>query len=130
LAWFFRRRLLERELNKLKSELLNRPRNKLALEKIICEIGNDFRTLLADAQVRGMDQQAAVIQAFDSPLREEVMTKLYEEWPKLYEELLANLTVGEPAAERISETLHEMEPINRFFLKMSIEELNKYLGDK
>jgi len=130
LAWFFRRRLLERELNKLKSELLNRPRNKLALEKIICEISNDFRTLLADAQVRGMDQQATVIQVFDSPLREEVMTKLYEEWPKLYDELLSNLTMGEPAAERISETLHKMEPINRFFLKMSIEELNKYLGDK
>lgn len=116
LAWFFRRRLLERELNKLKSELLNRPRNKLALEKIICEISNDFRTLLADAQVRGMDQQATVIQVFDSPLREEVMTKLYEEWPKLYDELLSNLTMGEPAAERISETLHKMEPINRFFL--------------
>jgi hypothetical protein len=130
LAWFFRRRLLERELNKLQSEILNRPRNKLALEKIICEISNDFRTLLADAQVRGMDQQATVIQAFDSPLREEVMTKLYEEWPKLYTELLSNLTAGESAAERISETLHKMEPINRFFLKMSIEELNKYLGDK
>jgi hypothetical protein len=77
-----------------------------------------------------MDQRAAVIQAFDSPLREEVMTKLYEEWPKLYDELLSNLTVGEPAADRISETLHKMEPINRFFLKMSIEELNKCLGDK
>jgi hypothetical protein len=58
-----------------------------------------------------------------------VKTKLYEEWPTLYDELLANLNVGESAAERISETLHKMEPINHFFLKVSIEELNKYLGD-
>ena len=130
LAWFFRRRLLERELNKLSDELLNRPRNKLALENIIGEIGNDFRTMLADAQVRGMEQQAAVIGCFDSPLREEVMTKLYAEWPELYDELLANLKVGEPAAERIKETLNKMEPINRFFLKMPIEELNKHLGDR
>jgi hypothetical protein len=130
LAWFFRRRLLERELTKLDYALLNRPRNKGGLEKIICEIGNDFRTMLADGQVRGMEEQAAVIQSFDSPLREEVMTKLYEEWPKLYDELLTNLKAGEPAAELISKTLHDMKPINRFFLKVSIEELNKYLDDK
>ena len=84
MAWFFRRRLLERELTKLDDELLNRPRNKPNLENIIDEISNDFRTMLADAQVRGMEQQAAVISCFDSPLREEVMTKLYVEWPKLY----------------------------------------------
>jgi hypothetical protein len=129
LAWFFRRRLLERELSKLDSELLNMPRKQAEIEKIIHEISNDFRTMLADAQVRGMEQQAPVIQAFASPLREQVKTKLYEEWPTLYDELLANLNVGQSAAERISETLHKMEPINHFFLKVSIEELNKYLGD-
>jgi hypothetical protein len=86
--------------------------------------------MLADAQVRGMEQQAAVIQSFDSPLREEVMTKLYVEWPKLYDELLTNVKVGEPAAELISKTLHNMEPINVFFLKVSVEELNKYLDHK
>jgi hypothetical protein len=129
LAWFFRRRLLERELTKLDTELLNMPRKQAEIEKIIREISNDFRTMLADAQGRGMEQQARVIQAFASPLREEVKTKLYTEWPTLYEELLANLKVGESAAERISETLHKMEPINHFFLKVSIEELNKYLGD-
>jgi hypothetical protein len=130
LAWFFRRRLLERELAKLDYELLNKPRNKFNLENIIGEISNDFRTMLADAQVRGMDEQAAVIQSFDSPLREEVMTKLYVEWPKLYDELLTNVKVGESAAELISKTLHNMKPINRFFLKVSIEELNKYLDDR
>jgi hypothetical protein len=56
LAWFFRPRLLERELTKLDDELLNRPRNKPNLENIIDEISNDFRTMLADAQVRGMEQ--------------------------------------------------------------------------
>ena len=130
LAWFFRRRLLERELAKLDYALLNRPRNKRDLENIIEEISNDFRTMLADAQVRGMEQQAAVIQSFDSPLREEIMTKLYVEWPKLYDELLTNVKAGEPAAELISKTLHNMKPINHFFLEVSIEELNKYLDDK
>ena len=130
LAWFFRRRVLERELTKLDFELLNRPRNKPELEKIIREIGNDFRTMLADAQVRGMEQPAAVIQSFNSPLRKEVMTKLYEEWPKLYDELLDHLKVGEPASELISQTLHNMKSINSYFLKVSIEELNKYLDDK
>jgi hypothetical protein len=130
LAWFFRRRLLERELTKLDTALLNRPRRQAELDKIIREISNDFRTMLADAQVRGMEQQAAVIQAFAPDLREEIMTKLYEEWPKLYAELLPNLEVGESAAERISETLHKMKPINGFFLKVSIAELNKYLDDK
>lgn len=130
LAWFFRRRLLERELAKLDFELLNKPSNQLELKKIIREIGSDFRTLLADAQVRGMEQQAAVIQSFDSPLREEVMPKLYEEWPKLYNELLGHLKVGESAAELISQTLHNMEPINRFFLKVSLGELNKFFDYK
>jgi hypothetical protein len=130
LAWFFRRRLLERESKKLEAELLNKPRKETALEKIMLEISNDFRTLLADAQVRGMDQQAAVIQAFDAPLREAVMKKLYEEWPKMYDELLTNLAEGVPAVERVLATLKKMEPINRFFLKVSIEELNKCLGDK
>src|ERR1700751_4271525 len=68
LAWFFRRRLLERVLTKLDDELLNRPRNKLALQKIIGEINNDFRTMLADAQVRGMEQQAAVVSCFGCAL--------------------------------------------------------------
>jgi hypothetical protein len=135
LAWFFRRRLLERELGKLEFELLNIPSEEQIpskeqkFTKIIREIGNDFRTLLADAQVRGMEQEAAVIQSFKSPLREEVRTRLFEEWPKLYEELLSHLKVGVPAAELIRRTLENMKPINRFFLKVSIEELNKYLGD-
>jgi hypothetical protein len=94
LAWFFRRRLLERELSKLDFELLNNPPKEEELKKTIREIGNDFRTLIADAQVRGMEQEAAVIQSFDSPLREEVKTKLFEEWPKLYNELLTHLKVG------------------------------------
>jgi hypothetical protein len=132
LAWFFRRRLLERELTKLDTQLLNRPRNKPEVAKIIREIENDFRTMLADAQVRGMEQPAAVIQSFpkDSPLRERVTKELYEEWPKWHDELLANIKVGEPAAELISTTLHNMKPLNRFFLKVSIEELNKYLDTK
>jgi hypothetical protein len=130
LAWFFRRRLLERELSKLEWELDNNPPNEENLRKIIREIGNDFTTLLADAQVRGMEQEAAVIQSFDSPLREEVRTKLFEEWPKLYSELLNQLKVGVPAAEQIKETLENMKPINRFFLKVSIEELNRYLVDE
>jgi hypothetical protein len=58
------------------------------------------------------------------------MTKLYVEWPKLYEELITNVEVGEAAAEQISKTLHNMNPINLFFLKVSLEELNKYLVDK
>jgi hypothetical protein len=68
------------------------------------------------------------IQAFDSPLREEVRTRLFIEWPQLYKELRSHLEVGVSAAELIKETLYKMQPINRFFLKVSIEELNKYLG--
>jgi len=130
LAWFFRRRLLERELTKLDWELDNNPPNEENLRKIIREIGNDFTTLLADAQVRGMEQEAAAIQSFDSPLRGEVRSKLFEEWPKLYSELLNHLKLGVPAAKQIKETLENMKPINRFFLKVSIEELNKYLVDE
>jgi hypothetical protein len=77
-----------------------------------------------------MEKEAAVIQSVPSPLREEVQTRLFEEWPRLYDELLAHLKVGVPAAKQIRETLHNMKPINRFFLKMSIEELKKYLDDK
>jgi hypothetical protein len=130
LAWFFRRRLLERELSKLEWELDNNPPSEENLTKIIREIGNDFTTLLADAQVRGMEKEAAVIQCFDSPLREEVRTKLFQEWPKLYSELLNGLQVGVPAAKQIKETLEKMKPINQFFLKLSIEELKKHLGDE
>jgi hypothetical protein len=129
LAWFFRRRLLERELAKLNFELLNIPPKEQEIKKIIREIGNDFRTLLADAQVRGMEQEAAVIEAFESPLREQVKTRLFGEWPKLYNQLLHHLEIGAPAAELIKETLDNMKPINRFFLKVSIEELNKDLVD-
>jgi hypothetical protein len=130
LAWFFRRRLLERELDKLNFELDNNPPSEENLTKIIREIGNDFMTLMADAQVRGMEKEASVIQSFDSPLREKVRTKLFEEWPKLYSELLNCLKVGVPAAKQIKETLEKMKPINQFFLKVSIEELKKHLGDE
>ena len=132
LAWFFRQRLLERELSKLDTQLLNKPRNKPELVKIIREIENDFRTMLADAQVRGMEQPAPVIQAFPkgSPLREQVVKRLNDDWPKLYDELLTNIKAGEPAAELISKTLHNMKPINQFFLKVSIEELKRHLGDE
>ncbi len=132
LAWFFRRRLLERELTKLEWELDNNPPKEENLRKIIREIGNDFATLLADAQVRGMEQEAAVIQSFDahSPLREEVRTKLFEEWPQLYSELIDYLKVGAPAAEQIKQTLEKMKLLNRFFLNVSIQELNKYLVDE
>jgi hypothetical protein len=130
LAWFFRRRLLERELTRLDFELSNRSPDELELKTVIGEISNDFRTLIADAQVRGMEKEAAVIGSVDSPSREEVKTRLFEEWPKLYDELLTHLKVGVPAAKQISETLHNMKPINRFFLKVSIEQLNKYLDDK
>jgi hypothetical protein len=130
LAWFFRRRLLERELAKLDFELLNRSPNEMELTKIIREISNDFRTLMADAQVRGMEKEASVLQAVGSAVREEVKTRLFEEWPKLYTELLTQLNVGVSAAQDISATLHKMKPINRFFLKLSIEELKKYLNAK
>jgi hypothetical protein len=75
-----------------------------------------------------MEEEAATIQAFDPPLREEVKTRLFGEWPQLYNELRSHLEVGVPAAELIKETLSKMQPINSFFLKVSIEELNKYLG--
>jgi hypothetical protein len=130
LAWFFRRRLLERELTRLDFELLNRSPNELALKTIIAEISNDFRTLIADAQVRGMEKEAAVIESVNSPLRGEVRTRLFEEWPRLYDELLTHLKAGVPAAKQISETLHNMKPVNGFFLKTSIEELNRYIDDK
>jgi hypothetical protein len=67
---------------------------------------------------------------YGSAVREEVKTRLFEEWPKLYTELLTQLNVGVPAAQDISATLHKMKPIYRFFLKLSIEELKKYLNDK
>jgi hypothetical protein len=130
LAWFFRRRLLERELTRLDFELLNKRPKEEKLKQIITEIGDDFKTLLADAQVRGMEEEAAVIQSFESPLREQVRQKLFEEWPKLYDELLAHLKVGVAAAGQISVTLHNMESINRFFLKVSVEELAKFIDHK
>lgn len=128
LAWFFRRRLLERELIKLDVELRKKPLREEELRNIIDAIDNDFRTLLADAQVRGMEEEISVIEAFDSPLREKVMTTLFEEWPQLYSELRKHLDVGISAAGLIKETLYKMKPVNSFFLKVSIEELNKFLG--
>jgi hypothetical protein len=130
LAWFFRRRLLERELPKLDAALMNRPRNENVVQKVIREISNDFRTMLADAQVRGVEQQAGIIQSFDGPLRDEVTRNLQELWPPLHDRLFNHLKVGLPAAELISETLHSMKPINHFFLKVSIEALSKHLDDK
>ena len=78
LAWFFRRRLLDRELTKLDSALLNKPRNNNEIQKIIREIDTDFRTLLAGAQVRGMEQQSGVIESFDGPSCDEVTRNIRE----------------------------------------------------
>jgi hypothetical protein len=118
LASIFRRQVLDRALPKLDSALLERDDNEK--QRIIGDISNDLRSLSADAQVHGMELSAS----FDSSLRKEVMEKLYQEWPKLYGELVGHLKVGVPAAELISQTLHDMEPINQFFLKASIERLN------
>ncbi len=129
LAWFFRRRLLERELTTLDSALLNKPRDDAKLLKIIRDISNDFRTLLADAQVRGMEEQSKVIESFDPPLRDEVAKNLWEVWPPLNAELFSHIEAGLPAANLIADTLHRMEAVNRFFLKVSIEELNRCLNE-
>jgi hypothetical protein len=75
--------LLERELTRLDFELLSRSPDEIQLKTVIDEISNDFRTLMADAQVRGMEKEAAVILSVDPVLQEEVKTKLFDEWPKL-----------------------------------------------
>lgn len=92
-------------------------------QRIIGDISNDLRSLSADAQVRGMEPRA-VIESFDSPLRDEVAKNLWEVWQPLHNELLTHLKVGLPAAELISKTLHKMKAPNQLFLKASIEELN------
>jgi hypothetical protein len=125
LAWFFRRRLLERELKKLDRQLLNDPPVEQLIQSVISDISNDFRTLLADAQVRGMEENGTVICSFDPPLREEVRRQLQEVWQPLYTKLFTYIESGD--AKKISETLHSMEDINEFFLKISIEGLTKYL---
>ncbi len=127
LAWFFRRRLLDRDLPKLDSVLRNKPRKDNEIQKVIREITNDFRTMLADAQVRGMEDQAAVIESFGPPMQEEVRKSLQEEWPPLYDELFLHIKEGLPSADLISRTLHNMKQINNYFLKVSIAELNRYL---
>jgi hypothetical protein len=83
---------------------------------------------LAGAQVRGMEEPESVIRSFNSPLREEVITKLFKVWPELFIELRRHLDAGVQEAAQIKETLDNMKSINSFFLKVSIEELNKYLG--
>ena len=125
LALFFRRQLLDRELPKLDSALLERDDNEK--QRIIGNISNDLRSLSADAQVRGMEPRA-VIESFDSPLREEVVKTFGEVWQPLHDELLTHLKVGLPASELISKTLHEMKVPNQFFLKASSEELNHMIA--
>jgi hypothetical protein len=49
---------------------------------------------------------------------------------KIVYRIASQLNVGVPAAQDISATLHKMKLINRFFLKLSIEELKKYLNAK
>lgn len=135
LAWFFRRRLLERELGALDFALSKLPSSEREerereekIKNTIRAIDNDFRTLLADSQVRGMEDPQAAINSFNSPLRQEVSTRLSQEWPKLFKKLRGHLDAGVQEAEEIKRTLNEMKEINSFFLKVSIEELNKYLG--
>jgi hypothetical protein len=132
LAWFFRRRLLERELEALEAtldddHLIGSARGE-KIKKIIRGIDNDFRTLMADAQVRGMEEPTSTVKCFNSPLREEVRRKVTQEWPRLFRKLRQHLDLGVPGAEKIRKTLNEMKGINRFFLKVSIEELNRRLG--
>ena len=128
LAWFFRRRLLERELKKLDRQLLNDPPVETLMQNVIRDISNDFRTLLADAQVRGMEQHGTIIDSFDPPLREEVRRQFQEVWQPLHTELFTYIQSGD--AKKISETLHSMKDINQFFLKVSIEGLSKYLDHR
>jgi hypothetical protein len=44
-------------------------------------------------------------------------------------ELFSHIEAGIPAANLIADTLHRMDAINRFFLRVSIEELNKRLNE-
>jgi len=130
LAWFFRRRLLERELQKLDVQLSSDRPDENKVQNIIRDISNDFRTLRADAQVRGMEDPARAIDAFEPKifgpaLQQEVKRYLEVVWPPLDRELFSHIQTGD--ARQISKTLHSMEEVNHFCLKVSAEGLNKYL---
>jgi hypothetical protein len=112
LARSFSRQLLDRELPKLDSALLERDDSEK--QRIIGNISNDLRILSAEA--RGMKPTGS-IKSFNSSSLRELLS--------LHAELLTHLKVGLPAAALISETLHKMKAPNQFFLEESIKELNE-----
>lgn len=123
MAWFFRRHFLEKHLEALKElNVLTNP-SKTKIEEEIRSIIDDKKALLAEAQTRGIEDPARIIQAFDEPLKREVSIALQETWP-LLDAALTTATGRQPHnLGAIINAIDSMKDINSYFLRVCLESL-------
>jgi hypothetical protein len=127
MAWFFRRRFFGKHLRELDGLLDTKPLPAARLEQATASISSDLKAIWADAQVRGLEDQSAIIDSYDSHEQPAIKKALQEDWPPLADKLNAHLKKGIDDAARVSQVLHQMKPINRLFLKASLMELQKFI---
>ena len=81
----------------------------------------------ADSQVRGLENQSEIINAFDRRWQPSVRKALQEDWPPLADEIGALLEKGVEEAGGISRVIHRMIPVNHAVLEACLAGLPKYL---
>jgi hypothetical protein len=128
MAWFFRRQFLEKHLQTLSELNLTNPSID-RLDEEIHSINDDMKALHAEAQVRGVENPAHLIQAFPKALQSRVTEALQDIWPKLDEALKAACNQRPHNLKAIIDAISAMNEINAFFLQTSLKELVK-LGPK
>ncbi len=123
LAWFFKENFLKTHLAALEEQVLMKALPPDFLPKRIKNIRDDLKALHAEAQVRGIEDNARVVNAFRPELRAPVAAALQETWPLLDQALQEACSAAKPSLTALIKALREMKPINTFFLKSCLEEL-------
>lgn len=132
IGWHFRRRFIEHHSRKME-QLLEYQRThshkeseelKSHLAEAIRNIKVDLKALEAEAQVRGLDRGTQIQKSFEQSKRETLNRLLYVDWPPLRKKLDEAIHKELPQVQEIRNILAEMDPINMWFYKNSIAELN------
>lgn len=129
MAWFFRRHFLEKHLSALRELELAESPKKEKLDSAVRAIDDDLKAMLAEAQVRGVEDPARIIKAFNEPLRGEVRRALQVQWRTLDGEFRSACAKTPRDLTAIIRTIEAMEPINRFFLNTSLQELQRITNE-
>lgn len=123
MAWFFRRQFLEKHLQILNDlRILTKP-SAQRIEEEIRSIKDDMKALHAEAQVRGVENPAHLIQAFQEKLQTVISEALQDKWPKLAAALQAAFDQEPRNISAIIDAITAMDEINAFFLQVCLEEL-------